>query len=86
MINILISYSLIVLYNFKKIKYELGQSSFKFFNNIVGKYKYYYTTKKVLYVGHNIYKIDFKFQTLININIYIYIYMYIKVETLYVRA
>ena len=39
-----------------KIKYELGKSSFKVFNNIVGKHKYYYTIKKVLYVGLNIYK------------------------------
>ena len=73
MVNIIIFYGLIVLYNFLKIKYELRKSSFKVFNNIVGKHKYYYTTKKVLYVGHNIYKIDFKFQTLINIDIYIYI-------------
>ena len=45
-----------MLYNFLKIKYELGKSSFKVFNNIVGKHKYYYTIKKVLYVGLNIYK------------------------------
>ena len=80
MVNIKIYYSLIVLYNFKKIIYELRKSSFKVFNNIVGKHKYYYTKKKVLYVGHIIYKIDFKFQTLININIYI------KVETIKERV
>ena len=46
MVNIIICYRLIVLYNFKKIKYKLRKSSFKVFNNIVGKHKYYYTTKK----------------------------------------
>ena len=56
MVNIIICYSLIVLYKFLKIKYELRKSSFKVFNNIVGKNKYYYTIKKVLYVGLNIYK------------------------------
>ena len=60
MVNIIICYRLIVLYNFKKIKYKLRKSSFKVFNNIVGKHKYYYTTKKILYVGLNIYKNDFK--------------------------
>ena len=60
MVNIIICYSLIALYNFLKIKYELRKSSFKVFNNIVGKHKYYYITKKVLYVGLNIYKNDFK--------------------------
>ena len=60
MVNILICYSLIVLYNLKNIKYELRKSSFKVFNNIVGKNKYYYTIKKVLYVGLNIYKNNFK--------------------------
>ena len=35
-------YSLIVLYKFFfQIKYELKKSSFKVFNNIVDKYKYY---------------------------------------------
>ena len=60
MVNIIICYSLIALYNFLKIKYELRKSSFKVFNNIVGKHKYYCTTKKVLYVDLNIYKNDFK--------------------------
>ena len=48
-----------MLYNFKKIKYELRKISFKVFNNTLGKHRYY-TTKKVLYVGLNIYKNDFK--------------------------
>ena len=39
MVNIIICYSLIVLYKFLKIKYELRKSSFKVFNNIVGKHK-----------------------------------------------
>ena len=60
MVNIIICYSLIVLYNFLKIKYELIKSSFKIFNNIVRKHKYYYTTKKILYVGLNIYINNFK--------------------------
>ena len=46
MINTIICYSLIVLYNIFLIKYELRKSSFKVFNNIVGKHKYYYTKKK----------------------------------------
>ena len=54
-------YSVIVLFNFFKIKYELRKSSFKVFNNIVGKHKYYYTKKKrVLYASLNIYYNNFK--------------------------
>ena len=44
-----------MLYNFLKIKYELGKSSFKVFNNIVGKHKYYYTKKKEYYMQFLIY-------------------------------
>ena len=60
MVNIIICYSLIALYNFLKIKYELRKSSFKVFNNTMVKQKYYYTTKKILYVGLNIYINNFK--------------------------
>jgi len=37
------------------IKYELRKSSFRAFNNMVDKHKYY-TTKWLLYIGLNIHK------------------------------
>ena len=54
MVNIIICYYLIVLYNFFLIKYKIRKSSFKVFNIIVSKH-IYYITKEILYVGPNIY-------------------------------
>ena len=60
MVNIIICYSLIVLYNFLKIKYELRKSSFKVIKILWVKINIIIQKKKVLYVDLNIYKNNFK--------------------------
>ena len=41
-----------MLYKFFLIKYELKKSSFKVFNNIVGKHKYYYKTSIIFVISN----------------------------------